>query len=66
MTPINDATPTEISTNNLKSSDNPSNIQAPQTGDNSHMIYWIAILFFSNIALVATVIACPKRKNSRS
>lgn len=64
-TPASDATPTEISTSDLKSSDNPSDIQAPQTGDDSQMIHWITMLILSSVAFVATAVACQKRKNRR-
>lgn len=41
-----------------------SDTNAPQTGDNSHMALWIALLFGSGGALIGTAVKSKKRKRS--
>ena len=42
----------------------PTNPTSPQTGDNSHMFLWIALLFISGGVLVGTTVYGRKKKNS--
>ncbi|MGN0484952.1 MAG: hypothetical protein ACI4HI_15520 [Lachnospiraceae bacterium] len=37
---------------------------SPQTGDNSHMVLWIAVLLVSGGALIVTMVVSKKRKRS--
>ncbi|MDD6479085.1 MAG: LPXTG cell wall anchor domain-containing protein, partial [Oscillospiraceae bacterium] len=39
---------------------------SPQTGDNSHMALWIAVLFVSGGALIVTGIYSRKKKHSEN
>ena len=38
--------------------------KSPQTGDNSHMALWIALLFVSGGALIVTTVVSKKRKRA--
>ena len=40
--------------------------KSPQTGDNSHMALWIAVLFVSGGALIVTGIYSRKKKHSEN
>ena len=55
-----------VGTTTTKPDDNnkPSdNVQSPQTGDNSMMWLWIALLFVSGFGVVTTTVYTKKRKS---
>lgn len=58
-------TATASFTVNAETIDEVSDIQSPQTGDNSNMVLWITLLFVSGSVLVGTAVVCKKRRNNR-
>lgn len=60
-----DYKPTESGNENSDSSETDNNTQSPQTGDNSNMMLWIAVLLVAGAALTGTVLYSRKRKYSK-
>ena len=44
----------------------PDDTKSPQTGDNSHMALWMALLFVSGGAVIGTTVVSKKKKHSEN
>ena len=60
-----DYKPTESGNENSDSSETDNNTQSPQTGDNSNITLWIAVMLAAGTALTGTVLYSRKRKYSK-
>ena len=60
-----DYKPTESGNENSDSSETDNNTQSPQTGDNSNIALWIAVMLAAGTALTGTVLYSRKRKYSK-
>ena len=54
----------EITKNDTVTAKLPDDSKSPQTGDNSNLMLWIALLFISGGAVIGTTVVSKKRKHS--
>ena len=50
--------------NTTPSKSNQDNSKSPQTGDNSNLMLWIALLFISGAAVIGTTVVSKKKKHN--